>query len=170
MKLHLKYALVGSAVAGSLYFASCLVSFGTKSSAYYTYADFGAQLIFFVGLFWSIKQLRDVVLQGALDIKSGMLCGLQYTVMYSAIFGLLVIAQFLIPGFTDFLADLSREAFKKQGGIGPEEIEKRVADMLAQYTAFKVFTITVFRNMITGVVFSLVISMLLRKSRDVGQE
>ena len=163
MKLHLKYALIASGLAGSLFFLSCLISFYIKSAKYYSLADFASQFLFFVGLFWSIKQLRDKINEGYLDIRTGMLCGLQYSVLFSFVFSLIVIAQFLIPGFMDFLSELSREAFLKQGGISNAEIEKRINEMNMQYTPFKVFTMSVFKLMLTGVIFSLVIPRLLRR-------
>ena len=162
MKLHLRNALITSSIAGVLFLSSCLYSFYAHTSSFYSIADFVAQFLFFVGLFWSIKELREKVTAGYLDIRSGTLCGLQYSVLFSFVFSLFVIAQFLIPGFMDFLGQLSKEAFAKQGGITDDEITKRIAEMRLQYTPFKVFTMSVFKLMLTGILFSLVISMLLR--------
>lgn len=163
LPLHLKYGLwSGLGMAIWMFFEYLM---GWHHSAVGQSSALASNVIFFIGLFFSIKNTRDEIFKGDLDLKTGMLVGLQYSLLAALVIALFsfIYYQFINPSFADFWMNKGIELLKSKNKSN-EEITRYINDIKAAYTPFKQFTKVLFFNLVTGALFSLIISLLLRQT------
>jgi Protein of unknown function (DUF4199) len=123
-------------------------------------------ILFLIGLFFSIRQTRDVTLNGFIDVKIGMLVGLQFALIVGVVsaVGVFIYYQFINPNFATYWAsqaELQIIADKKP----PEFIAQVKQNYIASVTPIKQATQRVLFTILGGAFASMVLSFLLRNTK-----
>jgi hypothetical protein len=123
-------------------------------------------VIFLIGLFVAIRQTRDVTLKGFIDIKIGMLVGLQFALITGVIgaIGVFLYYQFINPDYAAYWAKKSEEAMLLTH-TKPELITQTKFNIMASFTPIKQATQRLFFSIMGGAFSSIVLSFLLKNTK-----
>lgn len=161
--LHWIYGLLtGAAVVGWMLFEYAMGWHSTSTGAT---TSLVWVLFFLVGLALAIRNMRDTVLKGFIDVKLGMLIGLQFALIVGLVSGLgtFIYYQFINPNFAVFWAQKS-EAAMVVTHTTPALIAETKQNILATFTPIKQATQRLLFCILGGAFGSVVLSLLLKNT------
>lgn len=163
--LHWRYAFItGIVVIAWMLFEYVMGWHATSAGAN---TSFIGVVLFLLGLFFAIRNTRDTVLKGVLDIKIGMLVGLQFALIVGVIsaLGTFMYYQFINTNYAEYWAQKSEEAMIA-AKTAPALISQTKQNILATFTPIKQATQRLLFTILGGFFASMVLSLLLKKNPE----
>jgi len=128
-------------------------------------------VISIVGLFLAMQDYRSKN-EGFLTFNQGLGIGMMFTAVSSLLSGLLSMIYLKIFGarYLDSIKQIAREGMDKveeQGKISSEQIDQAMEMMAFMFKPETIFLFGIFASLFIGFFLSLIVTLILRKSRPV---
>lgn len=162
MKPTIKYGLISGVFAGSWMFVQFMT--GVYKTSFGSIAGSLFYILLLFCIFIGVRETRDKLLNGLIDIKTAVSNGLQVAAVSAVVHAIITYIYWVwVPSdFYVYLVDTVKQVgaeLKKS----PEEIAEQLEQLQENLKPFRQATLTIFNSMIPGIFGSILFAFILKK-------
>jgi hypothetical protein len=159
----LKYGIIGGFI--TLAWMALGYALAWDGTAMATYAPYFSLLILALTIYVTVLFKRDRDKGGVISFKEALFAGMSVSFVIGLLVGalLMVYVQYINPGYVNTVVQQATDYYKSEK-IPQEQIDKGIASVRAMYSPFGQFTYGIGTTMLTGLLISLVVAFIMKRS------